>query len=382
MRNAVIFGGLHSFWRLRAPFSLGKLVNILPRWLLGGCVVLSLALTGCGGTAEVVESPAPVKPSVPIGQEFSFPAPQAWGGDVRCANNRCRLVFVEHEEGALVLAELNAREAKLMDRQPLAYHPDSAAWINDQWVVAAVEAGGTLDFFEVRSDKLVRQAQIPIGFSPRDVTLARSQADTHTFIATPYGGSDVAVVKWSEGQRAAEVQKVKWCKTPWHPVKVSRTPNGGPAGFVTACLDDKRVIFVPEGDLTAAPVTLASFKAPPRNVGVTPSGKWLYVALEVTGTSVRIDMDTGVLQPVEAAPSGSLSVAAIDDTTVVWGGLRTLEFRKYDVSGQVLNAHTLRSSGFPGWMRWMDLNRDGEPELLILHASGPTGKVMVGPVWR
>ncbi len=351
---------------------------------LGWCAVVVAALVaGCQASSGVTSEPGPAQPP-PTGAapaHYTFAAPYAWGGEARCAQDGCQAISVEHEAGAVVLHRLDGQGAQALDRQSLAYHPDSAKWITPGWVVAAVETGGTLDLFEVARDKLLRRAQIAVGFQPRDVTLVRSVGATHTLVATPYNGSEVAIVEWTEGQNTAQVKKTRWCETPWHPVRVAQSPGNGGAGLAVACLDARRVVFVPESDLTAPPRTLATFKGVPRSVASSPSGKWLYVAVETGDASARINLRTGETQSVKTLRTGVNAVAAIDDDTVVWGGMSTLELRRYDPAGVTLKEGKLPVSGFPTTLQLVDISLDGERDLLVLSSSGETADVYIGPLW-
>ena len=93
-------------------------------------------------------------------------------------------------------------------------------------------------------------------------------------------------------------------------MRVQRAPGAPQGGVVAACLDAQRVVFAPETNLLGVAQTL--FKVPsevriiPRHARPSPSGRWLYAALETGGRNVRFDMDgfaTG-LQLVDADQDG------------------------------------------------------------------------------
>ena len=340
-----------------------------------------LSLSAC------VVAPQPPKKTVaesslPSGPpHLSFLAPLAWGGEARCSSDGCRVVLVEHENGQLVLKQFKGRNVTELDRQPLAYHPDSAKWLNDRWVVAAVEEGQSLDFFEVDNGKLIRRTQVQVPFAPRDVVVLSNEGNLFTLVATPYNGASVAIVKWAVGEKEAQTTPVTWCRAPWHPALVDRSPKLGGQGAVVACLDDKKLLFANEKDWTAAPVELAAFDVIARQARPSPSGKWVYVALEIGPKNVRVNMDSGEIQSLDAPPAGTVSVLPIDDELVIWGESNAVYLQRYDAEGKVLATRYLPSSGFPTELQLIDLDGDGEKDLLILNSGGDTADVFYGPIW-
>jgi hypothetical protein len=134
--------------------------------------------------------------------------PEAWGGEVRCGAQGCLLGAIEHENNKVVVHRLQGRTVRLLDRQPVAYHPDSAVWLSDNLLGAAVEEGGAIDIFRLEGERLMRVHKIHVGFSPRDVILLQAQEGHFRLLATPYEGTEVAWLDWYEDNRAAaQVQR-------------------------------------------------------------------------------------------------------------------------------------------------------------------------------
>lgn len=349
--------------------------------LVGFCG-LAMALSACQSAAPTL--PAPVVVPVQANQgpdHLAFSAPVAWGGEARCQAQGCQLVLVEHEAGQMVLHQFKGRRALELDRQPLAYHPDSAAWLTDDWAVAAVEADVALEFFSVEGGRLQRRHQIKVDFAPRDVLVLSREKDRFTLMATPYGGANVAIVDWTLGAPDGAVTQVSWCSSPWHPALVSRAPRGAGKGVVVGCLHDKRVMYASSDNWAAPPKELARFGAMTRQVRPSPSGKWLYVALETGRKTARIDMDTGAVQYLASPLSGAVSVAPLADDLVIWGEATSLYVQRYDADGNVLETRWLRASGFPTSLQLVDLDQDGEQDLLILNSAGELADVYYGPLW-
>ncbi|MFZ1499881.1 MAG: hypothetical protein WAT33_08660, partial [Giesbergeria sp.] len=92
-------------------------------------------------------------------QRTAISVPEAWGGQVRCGATGCLLGAVEHEESTVVLHRLANRTGQLLDRQKVAYHPDSAVWLADDLLAAAVETTASIDVFRLMGDKLKRIVQ-------------------------------------------------------------------------------------------------------------------------------------------------------------------------------------------------------------------------------
>ncbi|MFP5445317.1 MAG: hypothetical protein ACLGIY_17295, partial [Betaproteobacteria bacterium] len=76
-------------------------------------------------------------------------------------------MLIEHEEGKVALHKIDGRVSRLLDRQTVAYHPDSAIWLSDSLVAAAVETTGSLDIFRIEGERMVRVHQAVVGFAPR-----------------------------------------------------------------------------------------------------------------------------------------------------------------------------------------------------------------------
>lgn len=349
-------------------------------------VVFASLAAGCQTQAPQ----GPVAPAAAVTAPVSMPAriaidsPLAWGGQVRCMGATCRLVVAEHEKSTLALYEFRGHSFRLLDRQPLAYHPDSAVWLTDTLLAAAVEVSTSIDIFRVEQDRLVRVHQVNVGFSARDVVVAPSQAGRQRVLVTPYSGSEVAWVEWPEGNpAAAKVQTQHWCKTPWHPVHVDHLPGVSGGGFAVACLDGRRVVALPDGQaLTEPPRVLATFPAVPRQVRPSPSGHWLYVALETGGRNARINMANGELQWLAGTPNGSVSIAPLADDLVIWGEDSQLTLQRLDAQGAVLETRGLRTSGFSTGLQLVDADGDGQLDAVVLNSSGARSDVIYGPLWE
>jgi hypothetical protein len=340
------------------------------------------ALSACQGAGDAAP-PALGVGTPPASAHLTFPAPDAWGGEARCMADGCKVILVEHETGNLVLRRFQNGEVAELSRHPLAYHPDSAKWLTDEWVVTAVEAGRTIEFFNIREGKLIRHAIAEVPFAPRDVTVLDSAGDSFTLVATPYNGKQVAVLEWRLGSKEARVAPVDWCEEPWHPARVERAPRGAGPGAVVACRRDFRLLHVSARNWTAPPVELARVGNVARQARPSPSGKWVYVALEIGQRNARINMDTGEMQYLAAphAP-GNISVVPLSDDLVVWGGATSLALQRLDAEGKPLETRWLRASGFPTNLQVLDLNGDGERDLLILSSSGELADVYLGPLWE
>ncbi|MFN7856342.1 MAG: hypothetical protein ACK5OA_07140 [Acidovorax sp.] len=317
----------------------------------------------------------------------------AWGGEMRCTAAGCRLVAVEHEKSTLVLYEVRGRQARLLDRQPLAYHPDSAIWLTDDLVMAAVENSFSLDVFRVVQGRLQLLRQIPIGISPRDVVLVEASEGRFRLLATPYSGTDVAWVDFAPDQpeSATRVERVKWCEAPWHPVRVQRAPGAPAGGMVVACLDEKRVVIAPWDKLLEPARNLLTVPAPvrvvPRHTRPSPSGRWLYVAVETGGRNLRMNMDSGELQWITAPQEvGTVSVLPLADDLVIWGLDSRVYLQRLNNQGEVLETRWLPVDGFPTALQSIDADADGQKDLVVYNSAALPKKmgveILYGPLWE
>lgn len=342
--------------------------------LVGGCQMQPLP--------DSVNATLPGAGPVAGAERISIDLPQAWGGEVRCTVSGCLLGAVEHEKNTVVLHRLEGRTARLLDRQPVAYHPDSAVWLSDSLLAAAVETSAGLDVFRVDGERLTRVQQLPIGFGPRDVVLIEGGAGRFRLLATPYKGTEVAWIDWHEDNRAAaNVEKSTWCEAPWHPTRVSKLPGAKGGGVAVACLDDRKVVAVSDANMKAPPQVLASFNAIPRQARPSPSGQWLYVALETGERNARIHMDSGELQWIAAPPTGAVAVAPLSDDLVIWGDDSQLYLQQLNAKGGVLETRVLGTSGFSTGLQLVDVDGDRQLDVVVLNSSGLRSDVIYGPLW-
>lgn len=357
--------------------------------VLSACQSLSAPPRGSAPGAALASGPASAQQEV---ARTGIDVPMAWGGELRCRAGGCQLVAIEHEKSAVVLYEVQDRQARLLDRQPVAYHPDGAIWLTDDLVVAAVEASFSLDVFRVVQGRLQLLRQIPIGISPRDVVLVSASNGRFRLLATPYSGKEVVWVDYTPDQpEATRVQTAPWCEAPWHPVRVQRAPGEPAGGVVAACLDAQRVVFVPEGGVLGAARTL--FDVPgetrivPRNARPSPSGRWLYVALETGGRNLRFNMDSGELQWIAAPqPVGTVSVLPLADDLVIWAMDSRLGLQRLGADGAVLETRWLPADGFATSLQLVDADADGVQDLVVYNSAALPGKmgveIIYGPLWE
>lgn len=357
-------------------WSLGTRVTII-------CMVAA-AMIGCQTRqqSEVQDAPT-VSRAVDAGR-LVLDLPQAWGGEVRCSAQGCLLGAVEHERNTVVLHRLEPNKtSRLLFSFPVLYHPDSATWLADDVLAAAVEDGAGVDIFRVVEGKLVKLLTIPVGFGPRDVMVVEGSNGRYRLLATPYVGNEVVWIDWEDGaSNASAIHRSPWCNAPWHPVKVSQLPHASTGGIAVACLDDRRVVAVSDDNQLAPPKVLATFSAVPRQVRPSPSGRWLYVALETGARNARIDMHTGELQWIAASPNGSVSVAPLSDDLVAWGEDSRVVLQQLDASGGVKESKELATSGFSTSLQLLDVNADSILDLIVLNSSGTKADVIYGPLWE
>lgn len=358
------------------------MLKMSARWL--GALTIACLTAGCtitGSTPSPGANAPAVNAAVP---RTVLPSPDVWGGQARCTAAGCRWLGVEHEQSQVALYRLEGRRAALMDRVPVAYHPDSARWLDDRHAVAAVETSKSLDIFAVAEQGKLRLVQrIDVKFEPRDVHVIPARDGGWLMVATPYRGDRVAWVYWKEGVEP-RTHFQAWCGTPWH---VSDTPAGakGEAGLLTSCRDDRRVLHMPrpqtwEEVKTLQPRVVRTFDHIPREVRASPSGRYWYVALELGGRVARYDTARDTWQLMPFTEFGAVGIAPLTDDTVAWGENERVLLQRYDDEGRVIAEKSLPVSGFPTGLQWIDLDGDGHLDLVVMNSAGPAVDVLWGPL--
>lgn len=120
----------------------------------------------------------------------------------------------------------------------------------------------------------------------------------------------------------------------------------------------------------------------PRQIRPSPTGYWLYVALEVNGKNARINMETQEVQFLPIPGNGSYSVAAIADDLVIWGSSGRVYLQKIDSNGTINQQRWLRTNGFSSDMRLYDINQDGHMDLFVFNSNNEYVDVIYGPLWE
>ena len=310
-------------------------------------------------------------------------SPDVWGGEARCTSSTCQWFGVEHETSHAVLYKFQGRRSILTDRVKVAYHPDSARWLSDNLVVAAVETSKSLDVFSVSSEgKLSLAKRIIVGFEPRDVHVLPAEEGGWLMVATPYKGNDVAWVHWREGAEPI-IHLQKWCGTPWH---VSNVPPGkdGVAGLLTSCRDDRQLLYMPKPNnwsqvLVLKPKVVHTFDHIPREARSTPSGRYWYVALELGGRVARLDTTSSKWTWMPFSDFGAVAVAPLSDDAVAWGENNRILINRYDSEGKVLSESVHKTSGFPTGLQWIDVDGDGALDLIVMNSAGAAVDVIYSP---
>jgi hypothetical protein len=348
-----------------------------------GALPLLAALLAACQAQPPAEGAAPAPPAA-APSVLHFAAAYPWDAALQCASPAapasCLLAVIEHEADKVTLHQIDGRSIRRLAEYPVATHPDGVAWLAPGLFAAAVEMSYGLDFFRWDGTRITRIAQVPVGFTPRGITVLSAAQGRYRLLATPYDGDKVALVDWAEGE-APRVTPLTWCREPWHPVVAQRIPGLGGAGVVVACRRDKRVVAIPVDNMASPPVTLASFDDAPRRVMLSPSGRWLYVALELGGRNARIDMRTGELQWLASSPQGSYTAALLDEDTVVWGQSARLLLQRLDGQGRVIEARTLPVAGFIANVLLQELDGDGAIDAVVLAESSHESTIVYGPLW-
>ncbi|GAO22228.1 hypothetical protein ALISP_2048 [Alicycliphilus sp. B1] len=206
----------------------------------------------------------------------------------------------------------------------------------------------------------------------------------YRMLATPYGGREVAMGGLERtaatGRSGAQDHLVPDALAS-HP-RLATAPVLHRVASLSPVWIAKKVVAVSEADLYATPKVLASFTVIPRQARPSPSGLWLYVALETGGRNARIQMQTGELQWIAGDPRGASAVAPLADDLVIWGDDQRLTLQRLDETGGVLQTRELRTSGYSTSLQLQDIDGDGHQDILVLNSAGKRADVIYGPLWE
>lgn len=347
--------------------------------------LIFFALAGCGvGSVGTADQGSTIHTNDGVFSQV-IASHEAWGGDMRCSPQGCQLALVEHELGNLVVYSVDRNRVRLLDKHALAYHPDYAIWLSDNVLVAAVEQTTSLEVFRLENDRLMHRSHIQLGFPPRHVKLMSASSGIYQLLATPYSGTEIAWITWDDANtKTISLVKDRWCKAPWFPAVAPKIPTEGDSGLVVACRDDGIVLSL-AGSLSSPDKMkkkiLGNFPQVPSMVAVSPSADWIYVALETRSKNARIHAETGVMQWLDATPEGSVAVAVMPDETVVWAEDGRLKLDRYDINGKTLETRWHKTSGFSTALQLIDIDRDGNLDVLVLNSAGYESNIIYGPLW-
>jgi DNA-binding beta-propeller fold protein YncE len=345
-------------------------------FLLSCALLLGVVLNGCA-TKSADSTAYAQQNDVARESSIKIPSTYSWGGEARCNSAKeCYVILVEHEASNVVLYKIENNKVKVLDKVAVAYHPDSAKWINDNTIIAAVEASASLDVFQIESEKLKLIKKIDIGFQPRDILVVASDGKNFRMVATPYSGKSVVWVDMNlNDMQKVNLRRQDWCGSPWHPAKATMNDTNG---LIVSCLDSKQVLFVK--NMNEAPIEVYKFENVPRMVKASPSGKWLYVALELGGRNARIHTQTREFQWLDAPGWGGVSIEFVTDGKVIWGDDKRVFIQDYDETGKVLTQSQIPASGFPTMIQYIDINSDGEKDLIVFNETDVPSDIYFGPI--
>lgn len=344
---------------------------------------LTLLLSACGSVAmQAPPQSASGSSGAPTHLHLESGAQSIWGGDATCRDGVCLLALVLHADSKVALYRLQGRSVVRLGEATTAYHPDGSRWLSDGRLAVAVEIGGTVDLFRVEEQGLERVSQVAAPFAPRDVVVADFDGDgIEDMIVTPYAGNTIGWIRGLPGGGFAPGVAVPGCATPWHP-RVLRSPSGRP-DVIAACLDDRTLTrWENLGSGQFAARTLARFDHPVRDVALSPDGSFAWVAAELGGAGYRVDLrqDPPVVERIPAPGLGYVAAGVLRDGTVVWGGDRRVVLQRLRENGEV-ESRQLPVAGFASPLQVLDLDGDGQDDLIVYNSSGQGADVWFGPLW-
>lgn len=357
---------------------------------------LLLLLAGCAAVPHTAE---PVMPRIPEGTlEITIDKPWTVHAMVT-PEGEARLASTSHTDNLLEVWQVTPqRKLELLARDDrVGFHPDGLRWINDTEIAVAAEGRGEMQRWRYENRKLHLLQSFRVKSPPMDITPHDLDQDGHLdYVLGPYAGKQVMVL-WGQSDGNLRESLLQADLTPSYPRLVDWDMDGR-IDIVWSDRDVGSVRIARNIGQQSFDVKVLRAVGPgaPRQVAtgdIDGDGYPDLVMSMEAGKSARIlfnDHKGGIASEVEIpAPISGYSAAAI--TQINGAPMLALSEEGMIVLARPGPAgprdpswqlRKLPAGSLPLDLQFIDLDRDGELDLVFANTGGNTVQIIFGPLWE
>lgn len=359
-------------------------------------VVFLTFLSGCASShqeQQLATTQQTKRLEISMAKPWSISAIQSGDGGANIA-------ITGHRDGILEIWHVSPQRKlyKLSNDSRVGFHPDGVRWVSPTEIVVAAEGRGEVQRWTFIANELQLKSSTKVQNPPIAITAADMDNDGLLDIVTgPYGGDTVTVL-WGLADGKFHQHLLKTAPTPQHPVIADWDLDGLP-DLLWSDYDTGSVRFARNMGNRSFEMKVLQKPGPgsPRQISIGDIDLDGYPDMVLpleTGKAARILFNDGKggVKPVNvtiSAPVAGYSSSAISRTR---SGIPLLALGE---EGMIVLAQPgvegphgpwllrkIRAGSLPMDLQFIDLDSDGELDLLFTNAGGSQAEIVFGPLWE